>query len=307
VSAPVTDILSGLWEWVRSMTPLPIKQYYWAAANIFTNPWFWAPLLVIFVAERLWPVFPTDKRTRIALAEDSIWLNIEIAVRATLLPLTAGVVTIAWERSTNNFSIPLLAGFPSLARVAVSLVLWDLIEYTHHWLRHRYTALWHFHVIHHSQRHLNVLTTGRGHVLEYLFIEPITIIFMLALQLTPFELMGTGLAIGWYTRLSHANVRTNFGALGLVLVSPQHHRIHHSIELVHQNKNLGLLLTIWDRLFGTLCTDRTSYPSTGVTDVNFVPPGNANPVSWAKLFARQFIYPLQKIGDSMVKHLPRRR
>jgi sterol desaturase/sphingolipid hydroxylase (fatty acid hydroxylase superfamily) len=282
---------TALWDWLRSVTPLPVKQYYWAAGEYYSSPWFWAALAAILVAERIWPVMPRRGLVTPAMVEDSLWLNIELAVRAALLPFTAGILSMAWERTTGGFSVPLLAGLPLAGRIAVSLIIWDLIDYGHHWIRHRIEPLWHFHAIHHSQREMNLFTSSRGHVLEYLIYQPLVFVPMFALQLTPFEVMGTGLAIGWYTRLSHANVRTNFGPLGLLFVSPQHHRIHHSIEPAHQDKNFGLLLTVWDRLFGTFWPERTVYPATGVSGLAFEPPATANPIAWAGSIARQLAYP----------------
>ena len=73
----------------------------------------------------------------------------------------------------------------------------------------------------------------------------------------------------WHTRIYHANLRTNYGFLKYILVTPQSHRIHHSIEPRHFNKNFGLFFSVWDRLFGTLYTNYDEYPETGVEDDRF--------------------------------------
>jgi sterol desaturase/sphingolipid hydroxylase (fatty acid hydroxylase superfamily) len=92
---------------------------------------------------------------------------------------------------------------------------------------------------------------------------------LLAFQLSANAIMGLSVFTLWYTRLYHANIRSNFGPLKHVLVTPQSHRIHHSIEPRHQDRNFSVILTVWDRLFGTLYPSYDEYPQTGVADVEF--------------------------------------
>jgi len=107
--------------------------------------------------------------------------------------------------------------------------------------------------------------------------------------------MGYGAVRIWHTRLIHANVRTNFGPLGHIFVSPQFHRIHHSIELRHRDLNFGVALTIWDRLFGTMYRGRDEYPETGVDGVDFVPPARLSPKAWTVSLIEQIIYPFRQL------------
>ena len=76
-------------------------------------------------------------------------------------------------------------------------------------------------------------------------------------------------AFVWYTRVYHANLRTNLGWLKYVLVTPQSHRVHHSIERAHWDTNFGVIFSVWDRLFGTLYPSYDEYPETGVADATF--------------------------------------
>lgn len=293
-----------IWQWLSSIAPLPVKEFYRAAVEFYLTPWFWIALAAILAAERLWPVTRRTSLLPASMVEDAFWLNIELAISAIFIPFLAGILFIIWQWTTGGFHVTGLSRLPGIARVGISLVIWDFLEYANHRVRHHFRMLWHFHSIHHSQRDLNPFTDGRVHVMDFLTTQSMYLFPMFALQLTPFQIMGTGAAIGWFARLSHSNVRTNFGPIGLLLVSPQHHRVHHSIEPAHQDKNFGLLLTVWDRLFGTFWPDRTVYPATGVQDVNFTLPTNANPLSWVGIIVRQLVYPFKRIAMESRRPVP---
>jgi sterol desaturase/sphingolipid hydroxylase (fatty acid hydroxylase superfamily) len=283
-------------DWLRQVTPLPIKQFYWAAWPLYSSPWFWAAFAAILVAERLWPV---DRRQHLispALVEDGLWLNVEVATRALLLPVTAAAIATAYRSITGGAVIPWLTQLPMGARIAVSLVLFDFLQYAVHWLIHKVPPFWHFHVIHHSQRQLNLLTASRSHVGEYLIVQVFAIVPMLALQMTPFAIIGTSSAISWFNRLTHANLRWDFGPVGHFLVSPQYHRIHHSFERRHHDRNYGQILTLWDRIFGTMYHEPTEYPATGVTGSGLAPSSSLNPLRAAANLAGQLWYPFRRIA-----------
>ena len=150
-------------------------------------------------------------------------------------------------------------------------------------------------MIHHSQRELNLFTDLRVHAVEYVIAQAIMFIPLFMLPLTHPAIMGYGAVMLWYTRLIHANVRTNFGPLKNILVSPQYHRVHHSIERRHQDKNFGVRLTIWARMFGTLHPDYDEYPATGVEGVDFVPPTRLSPMVWLGSVGSQLVYPFRQL------------
>jgi sterol desaturase/sphingolipid hydroxylase (fatty acid hydroxylase superfamily) len=94
-----------------------------------------------------------------------------------------------------------------------------------------------------------------------------------AVQVIPFLVLAAGtpaiaafnLFLLWHARLYHANVRTNLGVLRYVVVTPQSHRVHHSVEARHHDKNFGAFLSVWDRLFKThYIGDDDEYPATGL-------------------------------------------
>jgi hypothetical protein len=73
----------------------------------------------------------------------------------------------------------------------------------------------------------------------------------------------------WYTPFYHGNIRTNLGPLKYILVTPQSHRVHHSLDAGHRDTNFGALFSIWDFILRTQCKDFDVYPETGIEDKGF--------------------------------------
>lgn len=275
--------------------PVEIKAYYWAAERIYTSPWFFVGIGVILFLEWARPAIKAQRVFSWSLLQDFLWFNLDLAFKAAALPAFIGLLRILYDRVSGGFVLPVLSDWPLVAKVTVSFLVFDFLQWFHHWVRHKVTALWHFHVIHHSQRELNLFTDLRVHFVEYFVAQLLTFIPMFLLGLTPYAIVGIAFVTQWYTRLIHANVRTNFGPLKHILVSPQFHRIHHSIERRHQDKNFGVFLTVWDRIFGTLHPDYEEYPETGVEGVVFEPPTGLSPLAWARDLGRQVIYPFRQL------------
>ena len=292
-------------DWLRQITPVEVKAYYWAAYKVYASPWFYAGIALILTLEWVRPAVREQRILSPALWQDFLWFNLDLAFKVAALPAFAGLLQALYTRVTGGFVLPVLSGLSVPVKVGISFLIFDFLQWFHHWVRHRVTVLWHFHVIHHSQRELNLFTDLRVHFAEYLVAQVLTFIPMFMLGLSPFAIVGTVLVVNWYTRLIHANVRLNFGPLRHVLVSPQYHRIHHSIEVRHQDRNFGVIFTIWDRIFGTMYPHYDEYPATGVADVEFAPAAGIAPAAWARDLARQNLYPFKQLIRSRSGGSPR--
>jgi sterol desaturase/sphingolipid hydroxylase (fatty acid hydroxylase superfamily) len=173
----------------------------------------------------------------------------------------------------NNFA----NGQSEIARIVLlilftftPLFVYDFFYYWFHRLQHANSWLWEQHKLHHSDQALNVTTSYRLNWLEEFFkillvYTPIALV--VGLQPDQGGLV-TSLAVA-ITKLQgqflHSNMRLSFGFLSAVVAGPQFHRIHHSIEMHHQNKNFTTFFPIFDLLFGTYYRpSREEYPKTGV-------------------------------------------
>ncbi|MDQ7073651.1 MAG: sterol desaturase family protein [Gammaproteobacteria bacterium] len=186
------------------------------------------------------------------------WLNnlalvvLNSIVLRLIFPTAAiGMATFAEQQQwglLNYFSLP-----EGLA-VLLAVILLDLVIYFQHVLVHALPMLWRLHRVHHSDLDFDVTTGLRFHPLEILF--SMTVKFAAIILLGPaavavliFEVILNGAAM-----FNHSNISLPpklDRVLRWVLVTPDMHRIHHSVEEDETNSNFGFNLPWWDRLFGT--------------------------------------------------------
>ena len=150
-----------------------------------------------------------------------------------------------------------LAALPWLAAYLLGLVLYDLSAYlTHAVLLHRVPFLWKVHSVHHSSRTLDWLATYRAHIVEHALRHLLSAFALVALGF-PVAVVGAVAATyaAWAT-LGHSNLKLPLRALEGVLITPRLHRLHHVPQTT--DANFGTILSVWDRVFGTLVTDPDS-------------------------------------------------
>jgi sterol desaturase/sphingolipid hydroxylase (fatty acid hydroxylase superfamily) len=135
------------------------------------------------------------------------------------------------------------------------LVLADLSYYTWHRLSHALPWLWASHFPHHTAKRLNILASARQ---GWTDVISGTWLFWASLGFLGFTAVQAGVYFGvlliWQA-LVHVEWAPKLGPLEWAFVTPSHHRVHHSLEAAHIDRNFGGVLIIWDRLFGTLATE----------------------------------------------------
>jgi sterol desaturase/sphingolipid hydroxylase (fatty acid hydroxylase superfamily) len=210
------------------------------------------------------------------------------------------VRAFSWFYTTylSFLTLPLAARLPEAARIVFAILLADLLAWFQHWLKHRVPWLWHFHAVHHSQREINLFTDFRFHFVEYLVSRPIVMIPLMMFGVQVPHIVVFSLLATWQTRFYHANIRSNLGFLRYIFVTPQSHRIHHSIEPRHADKNFGVMFSFWDRLFKTRVAAHDIYPKTGIEDVSFPLERQKNLASLLFSPLRQLAYPFYAIARS---------
>nr|WP_255411325.1 sterol desaturase family protein [Halobacteriovorax sp. HLS] len=148
----------------------------------------------------------------------------------------------------------------------MTFVIDDFSRFYTHYLLHKIPFLWKFHRVHHSAEVLTPMTLHRSHPVESIimffrniFTYSVSIAFFIYLyrtNLSGYQILGVNI-IGFIfnmclSNLRHSNVPVTFGVLEKVFISPYQHQLHHSNNPQHFNKNYGICLSIWDRLFGSL-------------------------------------------------------
>jgi sterol desaturase/sphingolipid hydroxylase (fatty acid hydroxylase superfamily) len=177
------------------------------------------------------------------------------------------------------------AGLPLWATAPLALVALDLGNYAAHLLLHRVGALWEIHKVHHSSPALDWLATFRSHLLEQALRRLVAPLLLIALGV-PLDALTVAYGVFLaFAIANHANLRLPLRALEPVFVTPRLHRLHHTPET--SERNLGTVLSCWDRLRGTLAlADAAPGAALGV-------PGEV--ASYPQGFARQFAEPLVRL------------
>jgi sterol desaturase/sphingolipid hydroxylase (fatty acid hydroxylase superfamily) len=144
---------------------------------------------------------------------------------------------ISWQHATVSYWLFLL-----LAE--------DFLYYWLHRFDHEIRLFWAVHVTHHSSQHLNFSVGFRSSVFEplYRFVYFIPLAF---LGFQPLDIVFMYSATQIWGTLVHTEMIKNMGWLEYIFVTPSHHRVHHASNAKYLDKNMGMFLIIWDKMFGT--------------------------------------------------------
>lgn len=164
-------------------------------------------------------------------------------------------------------TLAFLGPVAALVAVLVAWVLNDFFFYCCHRIQHRF--LWRWHAVHHSIRELSAVNSYH-HVSEalmsmVLYSVPTSLIVTDAAAAVPLIGLVMWLQIVWI----HSPTRASLGPLRAWFVDNRYHRIHHSLEERHFDKNFGAFTTLWDRLFGThYAPAPDEWPDVGLAEVD---------------------------------------
>lgn len=147
-----------------------------------------------------------------------------------------------------------LIELPAWLAFIVAIILLDLAIYAQHVATHKIPLLWRLHKVHHSDRDIDTTTALRFHPLEIVvsMLYKVAVILLLGpavLAVLIFEILLNGCAM-----FNHSNLKLPLGfdrVLRLFIVTPDMHRVHHSVRPHETNSNYGFSLSIWDRIFKT--------------------------------------------------------
>lgn len=186
---------------------------------------------------------------------------VNLLFMASALPIQLVTSLIAmrigdWSESHQWGLIHLLPGADSpWIRLGLMFFLFDFLDYIYHSTVHRVPLLWRFHLVHHSDRALDVSTTVREHPGDTLFRNSF-LLFCLFLSGASFEaLLMWQIAAALSNLLAHTPFRLPYWpnrVIGWVFITPNLHHVHHHFRQPHTDRNYGNVFSLWDRLFGTL-------------------------------------------------------
>ncbi len=210
-----------------------------------------------------------------ARADFLFWLSRRIFMPLLVLPLVVSTVVAGhfayWVLSSilGAPSHPVAPAGPVMlvAFTVTMLLAYDLSYYLYHRMQHGIPILWELHKVHHSAQIMVGVTKDRVHPIDEIMnrwwdgvIPGLCYGVWLFFALDPVELTIFGINVYALRNIilmmdfvRHTHLKLSYGRhLSAVLISPHYHQLHHSIARKHWDKNFGLGLSIWDRLFGTL-------------------------------------------------------
>ena len=174
-----------------------------------------------------------------------------IVLRLSFPILAVGLAVIAQDRGWGLFNI---IEAPGWVAVLVSIVILDLVIYLQHVMFHAVPALWRLHRMHHADLEFDVTTGLRFHPVEILLSMGIKLAMVMALGPPAVAVLIFEVLLNATAMFNHSNIRLPMLVdrfLRLIVVTPDMHRVHHSIIPEETNSNFGFNLPWWDRLLGT--------------------------------------------------------
>jgi sterol desaturase/sphingolipid hydroxylase (fatty acid hydroxylase superfamily) len=212
--------------------------------------------LGIFTVMAIWEAL-SPRRSRL-LARSRHWPgNIGISLLDTALTrlvAPAGAVGFAFLAHNRNWGVLHQVDLPAWVEGGIAFVVLDLMIYLQHRVVHAVPILWRFHRMHHTDVDLDVTSGARFHPVEILFSLGIKFLAITALGAPPVAVMLFEIVLNGTAMFNHGNVRIpTFAerALRWLLVTPDMHRVHHSVLRRETDSNFGFNFPWWDRLFGT--------------------------------------------------------
>lgn len=134
----------------------------------------------------------------------------------------------------------------------LAFAFFDLAIYAWHYASHKYEYLWRFHKIHHSDKCFNVSTGFRFHVLDLLLEIIYKCIFVVVIGVDAYLVLSIEIIELFFIFFHHANIRVpHEQAISRFIITPALHRAHHSKIRKDHDSNYGIVLSFWDRVFGT--------------------------------------------------------
>ncbi|MDR3631134.1 MAG: sterol desaturase family protein [Desulfocapsaceae bacterium] len=222
------------------------------AEKIIRFSTFLGILMVLAIMETLTPrrekTVPKAQRWFINLT--LVALNpLSVALVFPLLPM--GMAQLAAE---HNWGLLNHSALPFWLKIISGIVMLDLVLYTQHVLSHAIPAFWRLHRVHHADLDFDLTTGLRFHPLEIVISMLVKLAAVAAIGPPPLAVLLFEIVLNATSMFNHSNIEIPQKIdliLRMLAVTPDMHRVHHSVIIRETNSNFGFNLPWWDRLFGT--------------------------------------------------------
>ncbi|MEM9225106.1 MAG: sterol desaturase family protein [Pseudomonadota bacterium] len=169
------------------------------------------------------------------------------------LALPLGLAGVALWAEAHQLGIFHQIAPPGILVIAICFLVFDLSVWAQHVAMHRFGVLWRMHRVHHADPGFDVTTALRFHPAEILVSLAWKAAVVVSLGAPAAAVLWFEVALNAFAQFNHANIKLPLWldrVLRAVIVTPDMHRVHHSVLADEHTKNFGFCLSLWDRLFG---------------------------------------------------------
>ena len=224
---------------------------------------FFLAVLLGRVVERRWPLakppaaeYATDMKLS-CLMVFLTWVFGPLAATAGALIVSlagGGLITLRAD------------GWWFVVSLVTIILTLEFFSYWIHRAQHAVPALWAMHSLHHSAESLTIVTGARHYWFENAVLNSLIPFMPILFKIPPVFITIIPFIYFLPDGCAHLNIRLQLGRFGLILNNPQYHRIHHSVQPEHRDKNFARMLPLFDILFGTVWRpERDEFPATGLS------------------------------------------
>lgn len=197
-------------------------------------------------------------RRRLSTDRKQRWtVNLGLAaLNMLIMRITVGGIAYLTAVAVQEQSLGLLNQFvnPNGLKIAITLLCLDFAIYAQHILAHKWLWLWRLHQVHHTDIDMDATTAVRFHPLEILLSMTYKLLCIVLIGANPIAVVAFEIILNATATFNHSNINlsaTLDKIIRYLLVTPDMHRIHHSVIPNETDSNYGFSLSCWDRLCGT--------------------------------------------------------
>ena len=169
------------------------------------------------------------------------------------LMVPGGLILVAFFVENSLWGVWQLLSLNGIPEIIASIVILDFAIWSQHYASHKFSWLWRIHRVHHLDICVDASTAVRFHPAEILVSFAYKTVLVIGLGVSPIAIAGFEIILAASAMFNHANLRlpdTLDGILRTIIVTPDMHRIHHSIDPLEHDSNYGFFFSFWDRAFG---------------------------------------------------------
>ncbi|HEY4965601.1 MAG TPA: sterol desaturase family protein [Puia sp.] len=308
-SKPLVEKAISLRSAYHHLFPAEVRNL---VSDLFGNLALYLVVPFLLFLEFLFPSNPSQPLIGKGFLQDIIWYFVDLPLALIILFPVIGFFRVLFTQHLGFLILDSSRAWPAYLQILAAMMLAEFFTWFNHFVRHKVHTLWFFHAVHHSQKEINIFTDDRAHIVDLVVGQLLTFIpFFIFHVSSLYAVSIIALYKPLHNRFIHANLKINLGWLGWIFTSPQFHRVHHSSDPAHADKNFGVYFSIYDHLFRTACPSRDVYPETGISDTRFPTEDKVRisqlPRNWLLQMAYPFVQVYEKLQNARrLHHFPDR-